>query len=876
MNPFFIISAILLAVLLPSASADSNIKLTPFDIYFSEDDFTTQGPNHNILVLEKGHSATININIKNNDKTTHQIKLQRMVDLSPDTFASFLFEPNEITVLPDSISSAKLHITVSNETDMHTSFIPILAQSRTFGMKGAGFFLVINPDEQFVKLADRALRAGFPGSMPHNIKTDITPEDAQNSLGTNLGLPSYLPSGLKLYGMYGGDDQVLFYSKVQLSNGTSYSDFWENGGMIVMYSKYGPNFNLTSWLPLYIAQQESQQIMINGMTGTAFDMQKRQTTDGFEFYSEAKVIFFPEDYLVEVKGKIPLAELFKVASSIREVTEKSPQSNERCAGNLNEMLGTTINLEYDIEGGTVVSNCKIDNTVVTKIDAKKDGQITITIPKTIVYALSGKHCEEGAPLIFLDREGINPVEILNRKDHRTITVEFSKGMHTIEFIGYTIIPDPAPSQYCGVVMGFDSLYLPPKFQIERGMETKQVRCNAGLEGVIKSSDGTPICVKPETKQKLIERGWILNTITNNLPDNDFIPTDKQTIILDEGIDDLDSGTSFHPIYKKILDTNNTITWYNAKQKPVQLVSDENYFNVTIPPQESFSFVYDTAGIHRYYDPINWKRGTVFVSTKEIESSNLSPVKLLEKNPDEIAKIIMQAAITDDKITEMRLDNTMLSAYVTQHGGDIIIPKSLCKLCTNSDYRPIEYRFGMTKPLFYPKSADDGVIFAKDFMNKIGYVMDGTEWIDSTDYGSYVKTSIQQRVQGWIIPNHIADFVFFKDNTTITLGRWYDDATSYKFELSQDDAKEIAKDYMQKEVEQNPSLQKFRYVFQGINDAQVMIIDDKVVYVVPVSFKSSLQQKFENGHCGGPEYFTGLAIIEGKTGSVLGWDHSICM
>lgn len=407
-------------------------------------------------------------------------------------------------------------------------------------------------------------------------------------------------------------------------------------------------------------------------------------------------------------------------------------------------------------------------------------------------------------------------------------------------------------------------------QIKSGIPLSEVQCRGGLEPAHKTSNGNLVCVKPETKQKLIERGWALNAIANN------VHADEQTIILDEGIDDLDSGTSFNPIYKKILDTNNTITWYNAKQKPVQLVSDENYFNVTIQPQESFSFVYDTAGIHLYHDPINWKRGTVFVSTKEIESSNLSPAKLLEKNQAEIAKTIMQAAITSDEITEMRLDNTMLSAYVTQRGGDIIIPKSLCKLCTNSDYRPIEYRFGMTKPLFYPKSADDGVVFAKEFMSKIGYVMDGTEWIDSTDYGSYVKTAIQQRVQGWIIPNHIADFVFFKDNTSITLGRWYDDVTSYQFKLSQDDAKKIAKNYMQEEVEKNPSLQKFQYEFQEISDAQVMIIDDKVVYVVPVSFKSSLQQKFENGHCGGPEYFTGMTIIEGKTGSVLGWDHSICM
>jgi serpin B len=34
-----------------------------------------------------------------------------------------------------------------------------------------------------------------------------------------------------------------------------------------------------------------------------------------------------------------------------------------------------------------------------------------------------------------------------------------------------------------------------------------VECQKGLELIFKASDGSPACVKPETKQKLIERGW---------------------------------------------------------------------------------------------------------------------------------------------------------------------------------------------------------------------------------------------------------------------------------------------------------------------------------------------------------------------------------
>jgi len=46
----------------------------------------------------------------------------------------------------------------------------------------------------------------------------------------------------------------------------------------------------------------------------------------------------------------------------------------------------------------------------------------------------------------------------------------------------------------------------PREQIEKGFESSDVLCNDDLELVIKH-DGSPACVKPETKIKLIERGW---------------------------------------------------------------------------------------------------------------------------------------------------------------------------------------------------------------------------------------------------------------------------------------------------------------------------------------------------------------------------------
>jgi len=47
----------------------------------------------------------------------------------------------------------------------------------------------------------------------------------------------------------------------------------------------------------------------------------------------------------------------------------------------------------------------------------------------------------------------------------------------------------------------------PLKQLKSGIPLKDVKCNQGFELIFKSNGGKPVCVKPETKQILIERGW---------------------------------------------------------------------------------------------------------------------------------------------------------------------------------------------------------------------------------------------------------------------------------------------------------------------------------------------------------------------------------
>jgi hypothetical protein len=49
--------------------------------------------------------------------------------------------------------------------------------------------------------------------------------------------------------------------------------------------------------------------------------------------------------------------------------------------------------------------------------------------------------------------------------------------------------------------------LAPLKQVDAGIEPEDVVCTSGMELVIKNSNGSPACVKPETAERLIQLGW---------------------------------------------------------------------------------------------------------------------------------------------------------------------------------------------------------------------------------------------------------------------------------------------------------------------------------------------------------------------------------
>ena len=81
-----------------------------------------------------------------------------------------------------------------------------------------------------------------------------------------------------------------------------------------------------------------------------------------------------------------------------------------------------------------------------------------------------------------------------------------------------IVKENADFKYPTPGSGIISNLYPIKKQYEAGLRYEELRCNEGFL-LIQKYNGSPACVKPETKQHLIDRGWAktveLNEIRNN-------------------------------------------------------------------------------------------------------------------------------------------------------------------------------------------------------------------------------------------------------------------------------------------------------------------------------------------------------------------------
>jgi len=167
-----------------------------------------------------------------------------------------------------------------------------------------------------------------------------------------------------------------------------------------------------------------------------------------------------------------------------------------------------IDLKTEIINGTALMTCHSSkaNSVKVFAESNTNSTLSVSIPKSLVYSLSTKDCQTtNENFVLLNGEEIDS-EISENENLNVFTMDIPLGISEIEIIGTTIMPRPSPDQYCGIVLGYDSQYLPPKKQTERGVELRFIQCNDDFQLVVKYDD-TPACVSSENKAKFLKRGW---------------------------------------------------------------------------------------------------------------------------------------------------------------------------------------------------------------------------------------------------------------------------------------------------------------------------------------------------------------------------------
>ena len=113
---------------------------------------------------------------------------------------------------------------------------------------------------------------------------------------------------------------------------------------------------------------------------------------------------------------------------------------------------------------------------------------------------------------------VTSVTIGLEKDHKVmVSSEDSQVLKNGTFYANFTLPRDSDAKYWSLVSGplhqdlyFKPVYVSPLEQFREGIEPSKTRCEGRLDLVI-SHDNLPACVKPDTAQKLVERGWALET-----------------------------------------------------------------------------------------------------------------------------------------------------------------------------------------------------------------------------------------------------------------------------------------------------------------------------------------------------------------------------
>ncbi len=163
-------------------------------------------------------------------------------------------------------------------------------------------------------------------------------------------------------------------------------------------------------------------------------------------------------------------------------------------------------------------------------------------------------------------------------------------------------------------------YIPPPLQqLKTGIGSSDVACKVGLDLMIKTNDGLPVCVRYPTANVLLERGWAKETIS-------IMTSPETTIIIPVNSSIRSNGFTFTPsVVKVVIGTNNTVRWINMDSVTNDITSSSVSFRSgLIESGYAWTHTFHKSGMYRYYSTIHtWLKGTVIVVENNTSSQQIS-------------------------------------------------------------------------------------------------------------------------------------------------------------------------------------------------------------------------------------------------------------
>lgn len=194
-----------------------------------------------------------------------------------------------------------------------------------------------------------------------------------------------------------------------------------------------------------------------------------------------------------------------------------------------------LDLKYEIKNGTVNSICRDIKgaSLIVSINAVSNGTITLEIPRKIMNPVSS-NCKDEQFFVLMNEEeisqdrkntfGMGPYSETKSMYSRILIFPFTIESSSIEIIE-AVVPEALQFQKtCQQKLSA----IPPRQQIADGVSPENIICKNGLELIFKSRDNSPACVKPETADKLVQRGWgttFMQTIQDQIRKNQEKTTD---------------------------------------------------------------------------------------------------------------------------------------------------------------------------------------------------------------------------------------------------------------------------------------------------------------------------------------------------------------